>query len=345
MKRLTTEDVSNAGISEIELDPEVSEQMTENTFKALRKFSSNKKTRAVHKILENNLSVAALFHGNAADYLVAPNAKNNVLHNMLFNLAFFDESLDRNGAIGYATQLNSLRIDIQKEKTYLGDKQIYNLEKLNENKEEISAKLLKSINYIKLVDGLYFGWLLLLARTSLENESLTKPKIVTTTADILASIIKKMYLGVNSKMEPEVHQLIEAISIYFMRIYYYGETAQYVLNKLKLAFDEDVIETIKKTKVTQFKEFNELSIILKESQLLPFTTNTFDLQMAKMFGKYGYEYYIQKSLMNFIAFMANLSHPTQLFKEAYGVDQEANERLEQLLLNEQKKIKLDKREL
>ena len=45
-----------------------------------------------------------------------------------------------------------------------------------------------------------------------------------------------------------------------------------------------------------------------------------------------------------IAFMANAAHPNQLFKEAYGVDQEACERIEILVLNEKKNVKIDKYE-
>lgn len=334
--------MTNAGTTEVELDPEAHEELTKRTFTALRKFSSNKKTRSVHKILDHGLVVPALFTGTAADYLMAPIFKGNTLRQMRFNLFFFDDSLDRAGAVGYATQLETIDRKIQKEKTFLSDKQVLNIERLKEEKQEITDKLLNSIDYIKLVDGIYFGWLLMLSYSALEDESLTKPKIVTTSANILADILKKMYLQVNSKLEPEVHQLLEAIAIYFIRIYFYGETAQYVLNKMQKAFSEEILETIKKTRVTQFKEFNDLAVILKESQLLPLTQNTFDLQMSKMFGKYGYEIYIQPTLMNFIAFMANLANPSQLFKDAYEVDDESHKRLEELLLNQGKSIKLDK---
>ncbi len=345
MKRINTKEIKNAGISDIELDPEKHEELIDRTFQALRKFSSNKKTKSVHKILEEKLLFPALFHGSASEYLMSPNFKNNTLRRMSFNLFFFDDSLDRYGAVAYATKLSKLKEKMQKEKTYLSDKQVYNLEQLNIEKDEVSDKLLDSLNYIKLVDGTYFGWLLLLADSALSNESLTKPKIVTLTADILAQTLKKMYMKVNSTIDNDVHQLIDAIAVYFIRIYYYGETAQYVLNLMSRAFDEETLETIKKARVTQFKDFNELSLLMKETQLLPLTTNTFDLQMNNMFGKYGYEYYIKESLVTFIAFMANLANPSQLFKDAYEVDDEAHERLEELLLNEQKKIKLEKRDV
>ena len=344
MKRITTVDLANSGIHKVELSPETQDKMTDNTFTALRKFSSSRKTRAVHKILSNRILVPGIFGGSVSEYLISPNVKGNTLRRLIFNLYFFDEALDHNGSVGYATELEKIEVKIRKEKTFLSDKQILNIEKLKEEKEEINEKFLGSLDYIKLVDGAYFGWLSTLSESALGNESLSKPKIVTIVSEILASILKKMYLQVNTKMEPEVHQIIEAISIYFIRIYYYGETAQYVINLMKKGFNDEILEAVKKTRVTQFKEFNDLSVIMKEAQLLPLTKNTFDLQMQKMFGKYGYEYYIQPSLMTLIAFLANMAHPSQLFKDTYGIDDEACERLEELLLNEQKKVKIEKNE-
>ncbi len=344
MKKLTTDDLPNAGILKIELDPEVHEEISKRTLTALRKFSSSKKTKAVHKILVNKILTPSAFSGSAANYLVAPISKGKTLREMRFNLFFFDDSLDRNGAVGYATKIETANRDIRKEKTFLGDKQVYNLEQLDEDKKELNEKFLDSLDYIKLVDGTYFGWLLYLSGEIITNGNTLKPKIVTASADILADILKKMYMKVNAKIEPEVHQLIEAIAIYFINIYYYGETAQYTLNKMGPVFSEEIIETIKASKVTQFKEFNDLSVILKETQLLPLTTSTFDLQMQKMFGKYGYEFYIKEALSTFIAFMANLANPSQLFKDAYEVNDESHKRLEELLLNEAKGVKIEKGE-
>ncbi len=342
MKRLTSKEMPNAGMIEVKLDPEVNDELIKRTFSALRKFSSSRKTKAVHKILDNKLPAPALFTGNAAEYLVSPIMKGNTVRQIKFNLYHFDDSLDRAGAVGYATKLENIDDKIQKEKTYLSDKQVFNLEQLNIDKKEISDKFLNSLDYIKLVDGLYFGWLLALAYSTMDGPNATKQKIVITTSDIMADIIKKMYQKVNSKMEPGVHQLLDAIAVYFIRIYYYGETAQYTLNLMKGTYSEEVIETIKKARVTQFKEFSDLSILLKETQLLPLTKNTFDLQMQKMFGKYGYDNYIQQSLADFIAFMANLAHPTSLFKDAYELNDESHLRLEELLLNQAKSIKMDK---
>jgi len=342
MKKLTTTNMTNAGITAVELDSEINVEMNKRILTALRKFSSSRKTKSVHKIVSSGVISPAMFNGNAADYLVAPYFKNKTLRQLKFNLFFFDDSLDRAGAVGHASKLEIIQKKIQKEKTFLSDKQVFNLEQLKIDKKELGDNLLDSLDYIKLVDGIYFGWLLLLSQSALEDESRTKSKIVAVTSDILADILKKMYLQVNAKIEPEVHQLLEAISIYFIKIYYYGETAQYALGNMEKGFNEETLDAIRKTKITQFKEFNDLSTIMKEAQLLPLTQNTFDHQMDKMFGKYGYEVYIQQSLMNFIAFMANLANPSSLFKDAYEIDDESHKRLEELLLNESKGIKIDK---
>jgi len=338
MKKLIRDYRRNSGILLVELEPDFQNELKNKLFAALRKFSSSRKTKAVHKNIENDTVKPALFNGEASQYLVSPVFKNSVINMITFNVFFFDDSLDQKGAVTYAAKIINVGEKIQKEKTFVTERQLYNLERLQAEKEEMQEKFLASLDYIKLVDGIYFGWLLFLSFHMLKNDSDTKAKIVTIAADILASILKQMYLKINTKIEPETHQLLEAISIYFIRLYFYGESSQYVLHMMKKAFDEEILEAIKLSKVTRFKKFNELSLILRETQLLAITETTFDLQMQKMFGKYAYEQYIQDYFHEFIAFMANLAHPTQIFKDSYEVDKDIHLRLEELLLNEQKKI-------
>ena len=114
--------------------------------------------------------------------------------------------------------------------------------------------------------------------------------------------------------------------------------AAYALNSLKKGFKDEIVESIERAKVTKMDSFNDLAKLLKGTELLPITENTFDLQMNKMFGKLAYEEYIQPSLVTFLAYMANLAQPNQLFKDSFPVDEDLHTRLEELLLNEQKKI-------
>lgn len=344
MKRLYRQ-TRNLGIIGVDLSPEVYEDFKKKLFTALRKFGSGKKTRAVHKIVDKNVIMTGLFSGEASNVLVAPGMKDNALRYIIMNLTYFDDSVSGQGSVKLGTELEHIQKKIQKEETFVNEARLHNLEKLQDKQKETYEKFLKSLDYIKMVDGVYFGWLLTLSRHAVENESAGKPKIVTVAADILAGILKKLYMQVKNNMDKEVHQLIEAIAIYFIRMYFYGESASYSLNLLKKAFSEEVIDAIKRAKVTKIDSFNDLAKLLSETELLPITANTFDLQMARMFGKYGYEEYVQPSLVDYLAFMANLAHPNQLFKDSYPADEKLHERLEELLLNEQKQIVIREREL
>ena len=344
MKRLS-KDISNAGIMILEMNVQEYEAYSKKMMTALRKFGSGKKTRAVHKLLAKKSPAPAIFAGQAANALVSPNTKETTLHSIMLNMYHFDDTLGGKGSVAIATEIFNTDKKIRKEETFVNDARLLNIEKLKENKEELTEKLFNSYDYIAMVDGVYFGWLLALAKVSVMNDSATKAKIVTTASDILATILKNLYQKTNNKLEGETHQLIEAIAIYFVRIYYYGETASYVLNKLKTAFSEDIVETIQRSKVTKINQFNELALILKETELLPITQNTFDMQMTKMFGKLAYEEYIQPSLVSYIAFMANMASPSSLFKDSFPIDQELHERLEELILNEQKRVTIRERAL
>jgi len=344
MKRLY-KDIRNLGIIGVDLPPKIYEEYKKNLFTALKKFGSGKKTRAVHKIVDKNIVMNGLFSGEASNALVSPGKKDNALRYILMNLTYFDDSVSGQGSVKLGTEIEHLHKKIQKEETFVNEARLHNIEKLQEKQKETYEKFLKSLDYIKMVDGIYFAWLLALSKNVIENEGAGKAKIITVASDILASILKKLYLQVKNNMDKEVHQLIEAISIYFIRMYFYGESSTYVLNLLKKAFSDETIDTIKRAKINKIDKFNNIAKLLSETELLPITPNTFDLQMARMFGKYGYEEYIQPSLVDYLAFMANLAHPNQLFKDSYPADEELHERLEELLLNEQKHMIIREREI
>jgi hypothetical protein len=286
----------------------------------------------------------AIFNGDAANSLVAPSLRKNNLNGLLLNLYQYDDTLSGKGTVVLATELLKLEKQLKKEETYVSEARLHNIEKLKEKQKETQDKYLRAFDYIKMVDGIYFGWLLTLANIAVNEDERGRPKIITTAADILSDILKKIYLQIHNKIEPEAHQLIEAISIYFIRMYYYGESSTYALNLLKKAFNEEVIDSIQKAKVNKIDSFNDITKLLRGTELLAITENTFDLQMKKMFGKMAYEEYISPALVPFLAFMANLAHPNQLFKDAYPIDEKAHERLEELLLNEQKQLILQEKE-
>jgi len=344
MKRLN-KNTKNAGIIKIDIDEDTYEEFKKNLFTALRKYGSGRKTRAVHKIIDKNLVYAAIFNGEASNALGAPALNGNKLNGILMNIYQYDDSLSGRGTVALASELIDIEKKLKKEETYVNEARLHNIEKLQEKQKETQKKFLKSFDYIKMVDGIYFSFLLALSDSAINNDSAGRSKIITVASDILAGIIKKMYLQVHNKIEGDEHQLMEAMAIYFIHIYFYGYSANYTLNAMKKGFKEETLDAIQKAKVTQFKDFNDLSKLLRGTELLPISEETFDLQMRRFFGKLAYDEYIIPSLVTFLAFMANLAHPNQLFKDAYPIEDDQHERLEELLLNEQKKIVMESRDV
>jgi len=335
-----TKSVENAGILKIDMSTEVYSEFKKNLFTVLRKFGSGRKTRAVHKLIDKNMVYPAIFMGDTTESLVAPISKGQQLNGIFLNTYHFDDSLMGDGSVKLASQILKIEKEIKKEETFVNEARLHNIEKLQKKKKETFEKFLKSLDYIKMIDGIYFGFLLTLSTNAIMNDSAGKSKIITVASDILSNILKKLYLSVNNNIESDTHQLLEAISIYFIEIYYYGLSSTYALNQMKKAFKEDIIDTIQSSKITRFKKFSDISNILRATEVLPITDTTFELQMKKMFGKQAYDYYIDPAFTSYIAFMANMAHPNQLFKDAYPINEESHERLEELLLNEQKKITL-----
>lgn len=337
MNKNLTDTVKNAFIYEIELDEKYKNEFHKKMFTVLRKFSTSRKTKIVHKLIDNDLIRLAIFSGDVAHMLGAPINSNTKLKAVFLNIFMFDDSLDQQGAVQIAGKIEIIRKKIQKEKTYLTDKQILNIETLNEELDAEMEKLLNKLDYIKIIDGIYFEYIRFLAYISLTQDNTAKSKIVTIVSDIISAIIKKLYFKVNREIDPEIHQIIEAVSVYFILTYYFGETGPYALAKMKPAFKPEILDKIKMAKLTKFKKFSELAILLKELDLINITESAFEAQLQKIYGRYAYEEYLAKTLQEFMAVNANLAYNTQLFN-AFPIDGDLHARIEELILNEKKKI-------
>jgi len=344
MKRLEVQS-KNTGITPLHLDPEEYQRFNDNIMTAIKKFGSSRKTKAVHKLVQSNIVLPGTFSGEGSEVMVAMVSNQSNLKNIVLNLLHYDDSLAGHGVVATAAEINNFDTLIRKEESFVTEKRLLNIKKLQEQRSEVVDKFIKSLDYIKMVDGIYFGWLLLLARNSIQLGNRSKPKIVTTASEILTSILKKMYSqSSRSKLDNEGHQLIDAISIYFIKLYFYGDSGSYALNDLKLAFSPEIIDAIQRTKITKMDKFSDLANLIKETELMAMTEGVFDSLMVKYFGKYAYEQYIQRSMVDFLAFMSNLAHGTQLFRESFPVDDDIHRRLEELLLNEQKHIVIKKQD-
>ena len=345
MKRLARK-TSNSSTLITEMSREMYDEYAKNMFTALKKFGSSRKTKATHKLIDKKMPAPAIFVGTTSDALVNANAKGPMLYQIALNMYQFDDTMGGDSAVSTSVDLARINKQIQKEETFVNDARLKSIEKLKENEAKTEEKLLKSYDYVRMVDGVYFGFLLHLSKLAIVEDSAGRGKIITTAADILAGILKKIYTKVNpGKIGTEEHQLLEAIAIYFIRVYYEGMTSQYALNSMKKGFSDEIIETIKRTKVTRITEFNQISDILRGTELMSIPASTFNSVMENMFGKLGYNEYITQSLVDFVAFFANASTPSSLFKDFAPIDQELYERLEELILNEQKKVQFKERTL
>ncbi len=336
MKNLTTS-IKNSSLYEINLDNDYYTKFKDNMFASLRKFGSSRKTKAVHKLVDENIIRLATFSGEEANSLSATASNGNKLKAMLLNVFLFDDSLDQHGAVQIAGEITQIQAKIQKEKTYLTDKQILSVEALNKQLDEKMDKLLNTLDYIKIIDGIYFEYLKFLTNMILTQEQTAKSKVIAIASDIIASLIKKIYLKVQRTIEPEMHQLIEAVAVYFILTFYFGETGPYAIARMKGSFKPEVLDQIKEAKLTRFRTFSELTLLIKELNIVNITESAFDSQIQKIYGRYAFENYIQKTLQDFLAINANLAYNTQLFN-AFPLDDELHARLEELILNGRKKI-------
>lgn len=336
MKNRLLSTSKNGGIQTIMFDEKFKKMFKEHLFTAIKKFNSNRKTRIVHKLVDKNIIQLGFFSGESSLNYHGISNRGNMLSYIILNIYTFGEDTTDGGVVANATTLINLRNEVEKEKTYITDLQIRKIEKLKENMEEIQTKIIEELDYIKIVDGIYFAYLSFLSKYLLTEKKDLQSKIMTVISEILSTMIKNIYTKTGGTLETEEHQLLDAIAMYFILIYYFGKDYKDALLFLKKGVTSEIINIIEYSKVKRFNEFADIVNILHNTNLLVITAPVFEREIEKMIGEFAYKIYAKNSLQTFISIMAVLSQRNLLFNNVYKVDDKLHEQLESLLLNVQK---------
>ena len=337
-KRLITEAKNTTGLP-IEFEEKYYSKFKKRILTTLQKFNSSRKTRVVHKLVEDNLIYLTIVSGVGANRLGHSVFTDTKLKAILMNVFLFNDSLDQHGSVKLAGEITHLRHLIQKEKAYLDDKQVYNIEQLNIQLDEAMDKLINSLDYLKLIDGIYFEYLRFLSRTLLVYDLKARPKVLGITVDVFTSILRSIYSKINREIGHEEMRILDAVSAFVILVYYLGHDARSAFKKMEVGYDQDAINKIKLTKVTKIEKLEDLAHLLQALELMAVTPRALKNAFDKMFSSYGMDNYVELSAQDMLAFFANLNYNTQLFN-AFPSNIDMHARLEELLLNTKKMISI-----
>jgi len=365
---------------------ELYEKIKEKLFLSLSKFSSSKKTKIVHELIEKNIPGIGILQSSikVSPYYMSYYTSDLKLHKIVANADLIDDSYKKNTLGTLLTKYTKLQEDINREKKLITDLQAYKIEKLNKEKDKLTEEILDSIDFIKFIDVIYFGYLELLAFGAIDKNSNEKIKVFDTAEELLRSHFEKIFNKIDSKLldDPITKSNFNLALQFFILTYFLQISKKEAINILKTHKGEWVESSLEyfipkeEEKMKKFEspdlvkekyekekkkmelsdklknhydnlqkdlqklkidEFDDFAIILTILEVVNITKHQLNRYMEDLVGKDSYILFY-RDYSRFIAFMAQLNYRTQLFEKQVEINKKAQERIEQLILNQQRKI-------
>jgi len=354
---------------------------------ALSKFPSSRKTKIVHELITKNIISLGLIHTARGEMPpVVMFNKENTLHRIFLDPdAINDSTGGSKDLLSLLNEFINLGKKINKEKKYITDLQIYNLESLNKEKAEIQDKLLNSVDWLKCIDLIYFGYLQLLAIRAVDKNQPEKVKVFKVAEELLQKQVQKII----DRKDAGILKDVEKRKVYNLGIQFFiltfflqmssksaldilknrrGEWVENTLGDLipdidtrnETPYEKKNRETSKTDKKDQLDSYHDQ--IIKELQGIKITS--FEV-LAEILGKLGVinitpqtmrtlmENLVGKEVYtlyydnypSFIALAANLNYKTHLFPKLFEIDDVLQKRIEELILNQKRTIVVKEKRL
>jgi len=327
-------------LEKVPLNQETFDELKRRLFLALSKYKSSKKTRIVHKIIENNLFQLYFFNKDISDEVILIFSENNKITLFPINIDLIaDYSPD--DIVHIADQIILTHRKLKEEKEVLSAHQIYNIEKLNKKLEDLYERYLDAFDYFKIIDILYYGFLKFLAgRIFLTNQKLSK-EVLEELSSIIFEIISKIYTkSVKKYLNSYEEKIVKAIAGIYVLSAFKEENSSMILKKIQKIYDEEVFSAIKKIRKVSMKSLDDLIEALFDTEVFKVSKNIFKINLRQILGDKA-EYFIQGPANEFIAFLCSLNHKNQLFN-ALSPNEKKTVRLEELVFNEKGNVILNK---
>jgi len=322
-------------INKIKFNEKFYEKFKKKLSVALQKYQSSRKTKIVHKLIENDNFDIGIFSGNSSNDIGKIVHSENKLHIIYLNALLFADYVGDN-IVTYFNKIIKITEKIDEEKEIISDQRIYNLNKLNKEYDEWMEKFIDAFDYTKLIDGLYYMFLYFLFFRVYERNIQKTNKFLAMNSDYLSKILIKGLKKVGRSTDQVIEKKLKVISDYFILVYYFGVNQNIALKKIEKAYDQSAAEFLRKSNHLKCNDFDDLAYILTETDTLKIQTNIFNMLFKKEFGELGYEL-IKKSKATCDSFLCSINHKNILFN-SFSIDEKISFAIEEEVLNEQSKI-------
>jgi hypothetical protein len=368
-------------------DKEVYQKFKEKLKIALSKFPSSRKTKIVHQLIEKNIISIGIIHKSGSELPpVVMYHKDKTLHRIYLEPDSIDDTVrESKDLLVLLNELLTLNKKIDKEKKFVTDFQIYKIEEFQKNRKEVIEDIMSSIDWLKAIDLIYFGYLQLLGVLAADKNQPEKVKVFKTAEELLNKQIQKIMNKVDGNIlkDKERKRSYNLGLQFFILTYFLQISNKATIDILKnhrgewvnAALEDFAPESEDKTLTPREKEKKKEELANQRErinahhkfisqELVGIKMDSFS-KLAVILSKLGVlnisESTLKQQMISmvgqtayelyylnypmFIALMANLNYKTQLFPKLFEVDKDLQKRLEELILNQKRLVVIKEKKI
>lgn len=331
--------INNLNINE----NKIYQDFKKDLFKILQKLGSSKKTKVVHKLIQNGLcqlgyGAANLTKDNTVLGVIV--SEENKLNALILDITKFVDGYDKSSVVKKIDELGKLQQELSQSKRVITDLTEYKISTLEKHVDEAFEEIISKVDKFKLVDGYFHLFIKFLAKQAMATKG--KNKILPEMLEMMVEVMNKVINKVKNLNIDEYHEFKQSIEYAFVRVYTDQNHLSTFTRVKKLDSKADKYEDFyKDLKELKFNEFSDVAIILTKRDIIGITPNSLR-NLIKKIGGTELINSLNGDIEDLIAYLVSTNYQNQLF-DGYQINKEAQEQLELYILNFKKNITYSKR--
>lgn len=331
--------INNLNINE----NKIQDEFKKNLKKIVQKIGSSRKTKVVHKLIDNGLCQLGYGASNLTkDNIVLGSviSTGDKLNAIILDITKFVDGYDKSSVAKKIDDLKELQKEYSASKRTISDLTEYKITTLEKHIDEAYQEIIDTVDYFKLVDGYFHMFMKFLSERAMDTRG--KNKILPEMLNFMSEVMSKLVQKTKSLTHDEYHEFSKAVEYAFLRTYNNtNHKAAYTRVKGIETETEKYSDFYNDLKELKFNEFSDIAILLTKRDIIGITPNGLK-NLIKKTGGTELVNSLDGDLSDLMAYLVSTNYQNQLF-DGYQINKEAQGQLEDYILNFKKNITYSKR--
>jgi len=322
--------------------PEHYKEFKKNIKITLQKIGSSNKTKALHKLIENDLLFIGIGSIDTSKTKVAKfgtySLRGTKLGGLTANLTEAVEESDRKQIAIDIKDLTISNQELSRAKVTITDVTDINIKRIEKEQRQLITSILDAIDYFTLIDIYFYLYIEML--TEIGQRGKGSNKLFEATHKLIFIALVKV-INRYSKKALEDKEKIDKLQIIFDYLFaqhFTKASSQSTISALIKMYSDEKVQFLKDLKPSQYKDLNDLGTLLTKSHIINITTSIIMRGFEEFVGS-DIETILKGDMDELISYLISTQYKSTIF-DSKIIDTDAQKRLEELVLNFKRDITL-----